>query len=262
MININDKKFKDLKKKFIFINNLPSEHDFGDGKTWFKQHRGGTTGIGKTFEDLLDKKEDNLQLPDFEGIEIKAHEGSSMITLFTKSPNLPRGATNFLREEYGYTTDSTGIKVLHTSVPSDKLQFNSQSNHFFSITNNRENQTIDLNVYDSSQNLILDKVQAKWSYAALDKAIEKKLKYLAVVITNVKKYEKITFYNYHKIIVTSIDKNVLLRALDDKKLLVDLRLGAYKSGKKKGKNHDHGTGFRITLDNLKKYTSFKTLIEL
>ena len=29
-------------------------------KGWIKAHRTGNTGIGKTFEDLLDKKEDNL----------------------------------------------------------------------------------------------------------------------------------------------------------------------------------------------------------
>jgi len=262
MTDLKSKNYKNLKEKFFSINAQATEYDFGDGKTWFKQHRSGTTGIGKTFEDLLDKKEDNLQLPDFEGIEIKTHEGASMITLFTKSPNLPRGASTSLRNKFGYVTDDSGINILHTSVPSNHLQLNTQSNHYFCITDNVQNSTIDLNVYDSNKKLVDNKAQAQWSYAAIEKAINSKLKELAIVLTDVKKVGKTSYYNYNKIIVANIDKDVVLSALDKGVLLVDLRLGAYKSGKKKGKSHDHGTGFRITLDNLKKMTSFETLAEL
>ncbi len=37
--------------------------------------------------------------------------------------------------------------------------------------------------------------------------------------------------------------------------MVDIRIGVYNTGKNKGKTHDHGTGFRITLDKLIKYAS-------
>lgn len=260
MVNINDDNFKNLKEKFNSINKKKGDFDFDDGKTWFKSHRQGPTGIGKTFEDLLNKKEDNLQQPDFEGIEIKAHnfDGASMITLFTKAPNLPKGAANFLRENYGYTTDNTGIKVLHTTVPSIKCQYNKQSQHWFSIVNNKKDQTIDLRVYDKNRKP-LEGIQAKWSYNAIETAIDKKLKNLAIVFTEVKKHKNSTYYNYYKIIVTSINKSAILSALEGGDLYVDLRLGAYKSGKNKGKYHDHGTGFRITLAKLKNYVSFKEL---
>lgn len=260
MIDITNSNFKNLKNKFNSINNKKSDIDFGDGKTWFKSHRTGSTGIGKTFEDLLNKKEDNLQQPDFEGIEIKAHDfnGASMITLFTKTPNLPKGAANFLREKYGYTTDSTGIKVLHMTVPSNECTYNKQSHHWFSIIDNKCDQTIDLKVYDKNKRP-LEGIHAKWSYKAIESAIDKKLKNLAIVLTNVRKYKNNTYYNYYKIIVTSINKNVIISALNDGNLFVDLRLGAYKSGKNKGKYHDHGTGFRISLNNLSKYVCFKDL---
>ncbi len=32
--------------------------------------------------------------------------------------------------------------------------------------------------------------------------------------------------------------------------MVDIRIGSYKSGKNKGKTHDHGTGFRIKPSDL------------
>ena len=43
----------------------------------------------------------------------------------------------------------------------------------------------------------------------------------------------------------------LLNLIDDGKIMIDLRLGIYSSGKNKGKAHDHGTGFRIKSDDLK-----------
>ncbi len=47
--------------------------------------RKGPTGIGFTFETLLNLVENNLAIPDIEDFEIKSHRDSSksMITLFT-----------------------------------------------------------------------------------------------------------------------------------------------------------------------------------
>lgn len=262
--NLEEQYLNDLKNKFIEINKQKGDYDFNDNRTWFKSHRNGSTGIGKTFEDLLGKKEDNLQLPDYKGIELKAHDTStnSLITLFTKSPNLPRGAASILREEYGYSDDAIGIKVLHTTVPSNKLQFNEKSKHYFKIIDNPENKTVDLEVYDINQKLITDNITAKWSYAVIQKALDKKLKNLAIVLTNSKKYENHVYYNYYAIVYTHITVQAVQKALSDGTLLVDLRLGAYKSGPNKGKNHDHGTGFRISFNDLMKYAHMQEVVNL
>ena len=42
-----------------------------------KSLRKGPTGVGYTFETLLELKENNLALPDIDGIEIKAHRDNS-----------------------------------------------------------------------------------------------------------------------------------------------------------------------------------------
>lgn len=57
---------------------------------WVKTHRSGTTGIGKTLEDLLGVKENNIQGPDFGIYELKSKRinAQSMLTLITKSPIL------------------------------------------------------------------------------------------------------------------------------------------------------------------------------
>jgi hypothetical protein len=52
---------------------------------WVKSKRKGPTGIGKTLEQLLGIKENNIALPDLGTVELKAHRigSSSLITLFT-----------------------------------------------------------------------------------------------------------------------------------------------------------------------------------
>src|SRR5699024_7388273 len=74
--------------------NLIIEEKKKKKKEWHNETRKRKTAIEKTFEDLLDKEEDNNDLPDFYDIEIKTHETviNSMLTMFTKSPTYPKGA--------------------------------------------------------------------------------------------------------------------------------------------------------------------------
>lgn len=254
----------DLKHAFLHINEMEGDIDFNDGKTWFKAHRSKSTGIGKTFEDLLNKPEDNYQLPDYEGIELKAHDtgSDSMITLFTKAPNLPRSANTVIRQNYGYDEDGSGIKTLHSTIYSNRKTFNAKSDHYFQIINNRDNQTVDLVVFDHDKNEIKDEARAKWSYETLKKAIKNKIPVLAIVLTDVKKAKKTRYFHYKEIVYVHFKLETLLKAIDNGDLAVDLRLGAYKSGKKKGQTHDHGTGFRISFTNMRKYTPFTSLVKL
>lgn len=255
-------RLNDLKRAFLHINAEKGDIDFGDGKTWFKSHRGGSTGIGKTFEDLLNKPEDNYQLPDYEGIELKAHDtgSDSMVTLFTKSPNLPKGANTLLREKYGY--DEDGVKVLHATILASRKTESAKSGHSFQIVNNKADKAVDLVVFDENGNEITDDARVKWSYDRLQQAISSKIPVLAVVLTNVKTVENTRYFNYYEIIYIHFTVDNLLDAIDNGDLAVDLRLGAYKSGKKMGQTHDHGTGFRISIGKMRQYTPFTSLVKI
>lgn len=216
---------------------------------WYKTHRKGPTGIGKTFEDLLGKTEDNLPLPDFHDIELKAHDekGNSMITLFTKAPNSPRGANNFLRSNYGYD-DGKGIK-LHVSVKNKKM-FSKSSGHFFQVVDAPDEQSVKLLVFSKNDEEI-DSV--KWSYTNLEKSINNKIKTLALIKASSKKDNSDQYYSYNSmVIIEKINLQNILDAINNNLLIVDIRLGIYKSGKNKGKTHDHGTGFRIKESDLLK----------
>jgi hypothetical protein len=69
------------------LKNLKTIKEMG----YIKTHRAGTTGVGKTLEDLLGITENNIPGPNAAMIELKSarKNTSSMLTLFTKSP-LPR----------------------------------------------------------------------------------------------------------------------------------------------------------------------------
>ena len=81
-----------------------------------KTHRAHDTGIGKTLEDLLGIKENNLRLPDVGDVELKAKriDSGSMLTVATKSPE-PKGINKVLFEKYKYL-DKEGKYNLHSTV--------------------------------------------------------------------------------------------------------------------------------------------------
>src|ERR1035437_296644 len=102
---------QELKKKLKYIKSLG----------FVKTHRKGDTGIGKTLEDLLGIKENNIPLHDIDGVaELKAYrrKAKSMLTLFTLEP-LPKGGKRdrMLLDNFGYSKRDNGrIKELHSTL--------------------------------------------------------------------------------------------------------------------------------------------------
>src|SRR5574344_1072052 len=171
---------------------------------WEKSNRSNNTGIGKTFEDLIGKDEDNLNNPDFKGIEIKTHrsDSGSYTTLFTASPDGPiKNENTRLRETYGSIDQESGLKILHSSIFANRLTsfFNKL---YFQMEVNRKDKKIYLLIYDKDKKLI-EKI-TYWEFYSLKNKLEKKLKILEYVDTQNKyidneeyfKYEKMTFYTF------------------------------------------------------------------
>ena len=62
-------------------------------------------------------------------------------------------------------------------------------------------------------------------------------------------------------LLSKLNKEKFENAIANDKLKIDFRIGVYRSGKYKGKYHDHGTGFRINKrDFLELFDSYKKLI--
>lgn len=221
---------------------------------WVESHRSGDTGIGKTFEDLLGKCEDNLSLPDYKGIEIKSKRlaSGSLITLFTKAPSDPKKANNYLRETFGSFEDDSGLKTLHTTV--NAKSFNTFKNTYgFKIDIDRNTQKLLLVIKDLITNNIVSN-EVCWTFNDIKNCLNSKLKWLACVSADEKKQNGSVYFNYTDFeLITDLNFENFLSALENGDAFVDIRIGVFHSGKKAGKTHDHGTGFRMYYEKLKQY---------
>lgn len=240
-------------ESFSKIKNLP-----------FKSERRGNTAIGKTLEDILLVKENNFNAPDLHNFEIKSHgqESKSYCTLFTKSASFPRAANTMLRKKYG-NADSMHpeVKVLHISIFANKWTLNKLKKNEFKLSLNNKEQHIELLTRD-----FLTKeyeVSAIWTYESLKKTMLKKMKKLAYIKAKKIKNEKHDeYFEYLSMqLFFDLDFNKFLNLLESGKICFDLRMGAYKSGKKKGRSHDHGSGFRIKEKDMRELYSHNYIVD-
>ena len=200
---------------------------------FIKTHRAHDTGIGKTLEDLLGVKENNLRVPDVGKIEMKAKriDSDSMLTIATKSP-LPRGANRILFKNYKYI-DKDGYCNLHSTVYSSK--FNPQG--FKIIISN--NKLILKNKKD---------IEVFWPLTIFDDVLKSKSNKILLVLAKTKGERKTKSEQFHFVeayLLSKLNVKKFESAVKNDKLKIDIRIGVYRSGISKGKYHDHGTGFRI-----------------
>lgn len=206
---------------------------------YIKTHRAGNTGIGKTLEDLLGIKENNIPGPNAAFIELKSarKNTSSMLTLLTKSP-LPKKANSILLQKYGYpSAKGNRKKELHTTV--NAKEFNTLKGKVgFKIV-----------AEDKKLNLIGRKVEilGYWSEEILKKSFERKLpKLLYVKAETREKGSNEEFWFNEAWLLSGFNFDNFLKLLKQRVILVDIRIGQYPDGRV----HDHGTAFRVFPDKL------------
>lgn len=220
---------------------------------WIMTHRSGSTGVGKTLEDLLGIPENNLDEPDFGEYELKSCriDSQSMLTMFTKSPE-PARSNTYLRMKYGYSSNAydNDEKVLHATLSADK---------FTSIANTGNSLKIDCDIdgiYILSQN---GREDVFWSRNELKKSFEKKYKnkfvYVKAYSRGIGALEEFKYNEAYE--VSGFNYESFIDLLEQGKIYVDLRIGQYHDGDKKGQTHDHGTAFRIREND--QYLLFKNI---
>ena len=206
---------------------------------YIKTHRPGTTGIGKTLEDLLGIIENNFSSPNGVKTELKSarKNTSSMLTLFTKSP-LPERANSVLLERFGYESRrGNGRKELHTTV--NAIEYNQL----------KGKPGFEVNIDEERVNLItLEKeVVGYWDKETLRTSFERKLPKILYVKADSRGkgcYEE--FWFNEAWLLSGFDFDNFVRLLKESVVLVDIRIGQYPNGRP----HDHGTGFRVLPDKL------------
>lgn len=232
-----DNEIKQLQKEFIRIQKMG----------WIVSKRVGSTGIGKTFEDLIGKKEDKNYLPDYQGIEIKTKRNysNSYTTLFNLTPNGPDGKeTERLRNIYGYPDRLLkSYKVLNNSVYAN-IRTWIGTKFLFQLQISMSEEKIYLLIFDCIGNLI--EKRCYWSFKDIIERLNSKIKIIAFIEAKKKtvngieyfKYISITFYKFKgfKEFINLIN-NGLIR--------VTFKISLFKKGSRFGELHDHGTGFDI-----------------
>jgi len=206
---------------------------------YIKTHRAGNTGIGKTLEDLLGIKENNIPGPNAAMIELKSarKNAKSMLTLFTKSP-LPPKVNSVLLERFGYeSARSNKRKELHTTV-------NARA---FNTLKGKVGFKIDIK--KDRINLITaeNEIAGYWDKETLRNSFERKLPKLLYVKAETRgKGSNEEFWFNEAWLLNGFNFNNFVQLLKDGVILVDIRIGQYPNGRP----HDHGTGFRVLPDKL------------
>lgn len=215
---------------------LPSIQDLG----YVRTHRSGNTGIGKTLEDLLGIKENNIAGPNGHQTEIKSSrkDTPSMMTLFTKSP-LPVGVNSQLVKKFGRVKKS-GKKSLHTTISAitrNKLYGN---DGFKAIINETQ---IELDHLDYGSIPV-----PYWTREILEAAFLRKYpQYLLYVKAKSRGNGSAEEFHFNEAwLMSGFSFENFIDLLNRGIILIDIRLGQYKDGRL----HDHGTGFRVKQDNL------------
>jgi hypothetical protein len=220
---------------------------------WVRSHREGYGGLGRTFENLIGKGEENFEWPDFEGIEIKTKRAMTKydyVNLFSYRPE-----SNYideisrLKDTYGYPDKILkNAKVLNISLFANK-NTKLKDKFLFKLKIDRKAEKIFLCVYDVFGNIIEE--NSYWCFNEMEIKLYRKMSVTAIVEADTKilnnqeyfKYKSIKFYKLRNF-------SNLIDLFENGSAYITLKIGVNRSGNKINQIHDHGTSFSVKLNNL------------
>lgn len=180
-------------------------------KEYIISERSGTTGIGYTFEKLIGKKEDNIPLPDFKGIEIKTKLGytTTAITLFCLTPKKNNDSPiKFLLNNYGYPSKTNkDYKDLKFNVACNKAKIVANK-YIAKLKLDKENNKLILVISDKQFTNINKEIY--WDINDIKERLETKLKYLAYVKGYPYTKNNTTYYKYTKLSIYKLNHSITL----------------------------------------------------
>lgn len=225
---------------------------------WIQSVKNGYAGVGLTLEHLLGVTENEFEIPDFYGIELKTkrNKSNSYTTLFNATPDGPHfHEVERLRNTYGYPhSKAKEYLVLNVSVWANMLN-NIGIKYYSKLKIDYEKQKIFLLIYNRNKELIEDEVY--WCFDTLREKLLRKLKVLAFINADTKIVNKVEFFKYYKMTVYLLkDFNTFLLLLEQGIIRITFKVNVTLNGPKKGKTCDHGTGFDIQEKDLLKLYNY------
>jgi hypothetical protein len=210
--------------------------------------------VGNTFEREMDVPENSRPGPDYKQWEFKSKRllSKTAASLFTVKPNHPINGDQYMRENWGVPdteNEYPHIKVLRTSV------FVNQYREYYPekirLRASIDDSSVDdpkrkfrIKRFDANDNVIDDSVY--WDLCCIKKSAEAKLRNTLFVEADETQTAGQVYFQY-KTAIAYIDFNFdkFLNCLQEGKIRYEHRLGIYRSGAKKGREHNHGGGFRL-----------------
>ena len=150
-------------------------------KGWIKTMRTGSTGIGYTFECLINKVEDAKPLPDYYGFEIKTirRNSSKKVHLFNLTPeNTGNDCLRNLLNNLGYPSKSNPRNLAFCVDINGKEFRNIGYYKKAKIYVNYEKERVELIAYKNDKKLDLN---IFWSFDYIKRRLYQKLKFLCVI---------------------------------------------------------------------------------
>lgn len=158
------------------------------------------------------------------------------MTLFTRSPR-PRGSITVLKDKFG--REKMGTKSLHTTL----------------TATNKGKSPLFLDAHDNKISIrtSLGEEGAYWTLDDFFESVNKKYSrglIHALAHSHGSGIDE-RFHYYGFLVCQGFNQEKFLNMLKRGEIFVDIRVGQYRSGKNKGKTHDHGTAFRVKRSNIK-----------
>jgi MvaI/BcnI restriction endonuclease family len=218
------------------LSELLSKFDVVSKMGWIPTLREGHTGIGYTFETLLDIKENNDQIADFKGIEIKCKGVKEGVGAGTGKINLFQAGPAWLSN----STAKERIRILGRAGKDGLYACHSQ------VTTTPNNLGLLLRIWNENKKIDLEKSAEAlgfWSFESLEKRLTEKHSRAAFVKAQTRRTKTTTLYSYQEFVYC--DRPNIKRFVD----LVSRRNIVFEflmSEKADGSIRNHGYPWRLT----------------
>lgn len=221
---------------------------------WIRSINNKVNGVGMTFEKMLGIESNELEIPDYNGIEIKTKRktSNSYFGLFNCTLTGPYyHSVQHLKDNYGYPHRIyKKFKVLNNSVYCNRKN-KIGSNYYFELNVNRKEKRIYLNVFNLRNNLM--KESFYWDIDILEEKLYRKLKFLAIVKATTKRENGIEYFKFYSMNVYKLKNfKIFLDLIESGAIRINFKLNIITKGEKIGNIHDHGTSFDILEEDLNK----------
>jgi len=208
------------------LNEFTQKFEILKNEGYIRSLRGGPTGIGHTLETLMGIKENNLALPDIDGIEVKAHRNNSksMITLFTFNRKAWQMNPLDAIRKYG-SPDVNGRLGLYYTM---------------SLTPNSAGLFLTVSETEISVQHTSGEIIATWQLSSLYERFLKKIPALLLISAHTEiRANREYFHFYRGQLMRDTTTELLSELFKTGNLLIDLRLHDKGTSAR-----NHGTGFR------------------